>query len=90
MSYGNLHFQIDIKSKNEIGVLSNSLNTSVLTLQQYISDISDALGAISDGDLSQKERIQYIGDFVQIQKSIETIVQNLNETMSNIKMPQCK
>ncbi len=85
MSYGNLHFQIDIKSKNEIGVLSNSLNTSVLTLQQYISDISDALGAISDGDLSQKERIQYIGDFVQIQKSIETIVQNLNETMSNIQ-----
>ena len=85
MSYGNLHFQIDIKSKNEIGVLSNSLNTSILTLQQYISDISDALGAISDGDLSQKERIQYIGDFVQIQKSIETIVQNLNETMSNIQ-----
>ena len=85
MSYGNLHFQIDIKSKNEIGVLSNSLNTSVLTLQQYISDISDALSAISDGDLSQKERIQYIGDFVQIQKSIETIVQNLNETMSNIQ-----
>ena len=85
MSYGNLHFHIDIKSKNEIGVLANSLNTSVLTLQQYISDISDALGAISDGDLTQTERIQYIGDFVQIQKSIETIVQNLNETMSNIQ-----
>ncbi len=85
MSHGNLHFHIDIKSKNEIGVLANSLNTSVLTLQQYISDISDTLGAISDGDLTQKERIQYIGDFVQIQKSIETIVQNLNETMSNIQ-----
>ncbi|MCI9575217.1 MAG: HAMP domain-containing protein [Clostridiales bacterium] len=85
LSQGNLHFHIDIESKNEIGVLTNSLNSSVLTLQQYVSDISDSLSAISHGDLTPKEHIEYIGDFIPIQKSLEIILHDLNETMCNIQ-----
>lgn len=85
LAQGNLHFHIDIQSKNEIGLLSDSLNSAVKTLNQYVADISDCLTSIAQGDLTRERKITYIGDFVQIQTSIDTILKNLNETMGNIQ-----
>ncbi len=84
LSEGKLDFHIDIKSANEIGVLADSLNTSVKNLNLYISDITNVLNDIAAGDLTRQSNIQYIGDFVQIQKAIETIGHELSQTMSQI------
>ena len=43
LSEGNLDFHIDVNSENEIGVLADSLNTSVQNLKLYISDITEVL-----------------------------------------------
>ena len=84
LSEGNLHFHIGVTSNNEIGILANSLNSSVDTLQTLINDITNCLTAISHGDLTQHSQIDYIGDFVKIQKAIETISHDLNISMAHI------
>ncbi len=84
LSEGNLDFHIDVNSSNEIGVLADSLNTSVKNLKLYISDISMVLDEIAAGNLGKESAIQYIGDFVQIQKAIETISDQICNTMEQI------
>jgi methyl-accepting chemotaxis protein len=84
LSEGRLDFHIDVKSTNEIGVLADSLNTSVNNLNLYISDITSVLTDIAAGNLLRKSQIQYIGDFIQIQHAIETISKSLSQTMEQI------
>lgn len=84
LSEGNLNFHIDVSSENEIGVLADSLNTSVENLNLYISDISAVLEDMAAGNLARKSSIQYIGDFVKIQKAIGDISHELSTTMEQI------
>jgi methyl-accepting chemotaxis protein len=85
LSQGNLSFQIDIRSQNEIGVLAQSLNSSVATLKRYVTDISEHLGEIANGNLTRENNVEYIGEFIAIKHSIELILKHLNDTMSQIQ-----
>ena len=73
-----------MKSQDELGQLGEALNTSVKNLKLYITDISDVLDGIAQGDLGKESSITYIGDFVQIQTAIGTISEQLNHTLSQI------
>ncbi|MCI9283045.1 MAG: HAMP domain-containing protein [Lachnospiraceae bacterium] len=84
LSQGNLNFHIDIDSEDEIGTLADSLNTSVQNLKMYISDITAVLNEMASGNLGSESKIQYVGDFVQIQKAIGMISHELSETMEQI------
>ncbi len=84
LSEGKLDFHIDVNSENEIGVLADSLNTSVKNLRTYISDITDVLEDMASGNLGRESSIQYIGDFLQIQKAIGEISHGLSQTMEQI------
>ena len=84
LSEGKLGFQIEVKSQDELGQLADSLNTSVKNLKLYITDITDVLNGIAEGDLGKESQITYIGDFVQIQSAISTISSQLNQTLSQI------
>jgi len=84
LSEGKLDFEIDVKSQDELGQLAESLNTSVKNLKLYITDISEVLDGIAEGDLGKESQIAYIGDFVQIQTAIGTISRQLNQTLSQI------
>ncbi len=85
LSEGHLDFEIEVRNNDELGILANSLNTSVKNLKLYISDISMLLNNIAKGNLTQNSSLEYIGDFVEIQNSIQTISENLNRTMSQIR-----
>ncbi len=84
LAEGKLDVQIDVKSQDELGQLGEALNTSVKNLKLYITDISDVLDGIAQGDLGKESSITYIGDFVQIQTAIGTISEQLNHTLSQI------
>ena len=84
LSEGKLDFHIDVNSENEIGVLADSLNTSVKNLRTYISDITDVLEDMASGNLGRESSIQYIGDFLQIQRAIREISNGLSRTMNQI------
>lgn len=85
LAEGNLGFQIDVTDNNEIGELSDTLNTSVKNLKVYISDITKVLDGIASGNLASESEIEYVGDFVQIQKAIETISREQSATMEQIR-----
>ncbi len=86
LSQGHLDFEIKVNNKDEIGLLAQSLNQAAKTLSLYISDISENLDAIAQGNLMRDPQLSYIGDFVQIQNSTDVILQQLNDTMSQIQL----
>ncbi|MDR0817919.1 MAG: methyl-accepting chemotaxis protein, partial [Clostridiales Family XIII bacterium] len=85
MAGGDLHSPIpDIRSKNEIGVLHDSMCEMAGSLESYIGDISDKLEALAAGDLSAKQYSDYGGDFAPIRFSLEQIQQSMNSVLAGI------
>lgn len=85
LSEGDLATEVEnVKGKNEIGVLSFSLDTTVRSLREYIDDISDALVQISDGNLAFEMNGEFKGDFVKIKNSFNSILAQLRRTFEKI------
>ena len=84
MADGNLHAPITYDGRDEMGSLADSMKTMTHTIASYITDISDRLGQISDGDLRVDVDLDYIGDFAPIKSSMERIVTSLNEAFGQI------
>lgn len=83
---GDLHSPMPkIKSKNEIGLLHNSLNDSINSLSSYVDDISGSLEAMASGDISISLNMDYSGDFAPINKSLMEILNSLNSALGTIK-----
>lgn len=76
-------FEVDNHSK-EINELSNTLNTTMRGLQQYINQITDTVTAISDKDLSFEVDGEYAGDYEKIKLSLINIMNVLNENFAEI------
>lgn len=83
-SKGNLSVDIDIKTNNEIGVLADSVRTTIHNLQSIISNISYMLTEIAGGNLKLTVEGNYIGDFRPIQEALVKIVDSLNDTLGQI------
>lgn len=86
ISEGNLEIELQIESKDEIGILSETfLNTSVF-LKEIIKDISNILSQIASNNFNVETNMEYKGEFIGIQKSLQEIVQNLNIAMKKIML----
>ena len=85
LSEGNLTDPVEVSlQKNEVGILSSSLEETVFSLKQYIDKISTALSDISEGNLSFEMQGNFRGDFVQIKTSFNSILVSLRDTFENI------
>lgn len=90
MEQGNLGLRsdevmtIDIHSNDEIGLLAEIFESTILRLKNYIGEISTILASISEGNLSVETTQNYVGDFTSIKVSLDDILQKLNKTMSQI------
>ncbi len=71
-------------SNDEIGVLADIFENTILRLRSYIGEISTTLEAISGGNLDIRTTQDYVGDFTSIQHSLDGILDRLNSTMSQI------
>lgn len=76
--------RIDVRSNDEIGLLGEIFENTIGNLRAYIGEISDVLGAIAKGDLTQDTQQNYTGDFRTIRKSLDSILGALNQTMGQI------
>ncbi len=72
-------------SADEIGQISNALGETALSLQTYISDISNILSSISSGDLTVSTNVKYKGDFIDIEDALNNILSSLNSTITDVK-----
>lgn len=82
---GDLHSDtIEVNAQDETGILADSLKKTVLSLRGYIAEITHVLHEVSDGNLLVKTELEYNGDFVPIQESLENITISLHESMTSI------
>ena len=76
--------QIGVRSNDEIGLLGKIFENTIGNLRAYIGEISDVLGAIAKGNLTQDVHQDYTGDFLAIRNSLDSILGALNQTMGQI------
>ena len=87
LAQGNLNDPVDVwYSNDELGVLSNSLDETILSLRQYINIITIALTKISEGDLCHKMEGTFKGDFYKIKSTFNDILSSLSDTFAAINM----
>ena len=83
-SQGNLSYELDYESKDEIGGICNAVRTSQEVLHNAIEDIVSVTKHLADGDLSRSVSQQYPGELAPIKENIEYLLDQLNDTMSSI------
>ena len=79
---GDLHTEVvQIRSGDELQVLTRTLGITVESVNQYISDIQQVLTHVAEGNLRATPKMDYKGDFALIRASLGTILQSMNETI---------
>ncbi|RKD29316.1 methyl-accepting chemotaxis protein [Lacrimispora algidixylanolytica] len=78
---GNLDIQLDIKSNDEIGILSKNFVSMADNLKLIIEDINYVLGAMSNGDftVTTTKEDKYVGSYRYILEAMH----NIRLTLSN-------
>ena len=85
LSEGDLHSEVPkVNSEGEIGVLSKSFGDTVDTLNGYISEISYVLDSLAEGDCTVETKLDYKGDFAEINTALNKIISNLSDMFSDI------
>ena len=86
MAEGHLDVMIEYESKDELGVLSNTIRKLADTLKVIISDEAHLLGEMSAGnfDVKTAAEYRYVGDFSAILASLRTINTNLSDTLQHV------
>lgn len=87
MELGNLKGNPGIRGKlenNEVGELAQALSSAVTILDGYISDISDMMKEMAEGNFGYKSGVSYRGDFISIGQSSVALQQKMRAVVSAI------
>ena len=76
---------ITIRSNDEVGRLALIFERTIRRLRSYIGEIASILDSIASGDLTASAQQEYVGDFMSIKVSLDSIQSNLNKTMGQIR-----
>ena len=81
LAQGDLSSEVKVsKRKDEIGTLTGAFYETVEALKSYIKDIDNVLREISKGNLLVMPQADFRGEFTEIRKSMDQILDSLNET----------
>ncbi|HMM07079.1 MAG TPA: methyl-accepting chemotaxis protein [Clostridiales bacterium] len=87
MGQGNLNIEkADHYANDELGKLTRINEHTAEILNNYISEISEILTEIANGNLNQTVTREYIGNFNAIKMSLNDIIQSLNEIFAEMDM----
>ncbi len=85
LANGDLESQVYIhNSKDEIGILSRSIADMISSLKSYIQEIAYILQQVSAGNLNVSSDVEYKGEFIEIQTSLNQITDQLNNAFREI------
>lgn len=85
LSQGNLDTEITYNVRDEFASIADHTTVTIAELKNYISNISEILTQLSHKNMNVSVDIEYVGDFVPIQESIETIIDSLNSILSGMQ-----
>ncbi len=84
---GDLNVELNVETKNEIGLVASSIQRTVARLSEYIGyiqEVSQVLDQMAQGDMRVSLTKDYQGEFSLIKQSLEGISKSLNETLWSI------
>lgn len=84
LEHGNLDVYVEKLYPDEIGEMTDSFNTAISLLKQYVSELSRVLGEMADGNFNVSADVDFRGEFLQLNDAIETITTSLSTTLGNI------
>ncbi len=86
LSEGDLKSPVpEVRSKDEVHILSESIEHLIENFRAIVEEIGTVLGAIAGGDLTQEAvNANYPGDFHDLQSYLQTINDKLNSTLGGI------
>jgi methyl-accepting chemotaxis protein len=85
LSNGNLHTNLEVHSKDELGSLAHSLRKATMTLSSYIDDITRSMQEFSDGDFVVRPESEWKGDFVGILDAFKSFEKNMADTVIGLR-----
>jgi len=81
----NLSYKVDeSKFKGEFNYMAKNVNITTSTLSSYVTEIASILSNIANQNLDIKIENTYIGDFIEIQKALELIIDKINNLLKEI------
>lgn len=84
-SKGDLHSEVmEAVSTDETGVMLNCLRDTMSFIKEIMDDMGRVLGEVAGGNLNVSLECEYIGDFVELKNSMNTILSSLNDTLGQI------
>ncbi|WP_434798879.1 methyl-accepting chemotaxis protein [Terrisporobacter vanillatitrophus] len=86
MALGDFDIEIDYESEDELGSLSNSMMKMSNETKSIIDDVVHVLKEIASGNFDVEPKVEYIGVFNNIEKSLNQITSQLSDTMSQINV----
>ena len=84
LAEGDLSLAFEVDTQNEVLELANQLKEAVGEIKKYISTVQYGMTSFSNGDFTCSCPIQFRGEFISIQKSIEEFQETINQTLSEI------
>lgn len=85
MAKGNLSYENDYESDDEVGQLCKAVANSNKKIQAYIFDVRDNLEKMAQGNFNIHIDMDYIGDFAPLKTAINEIAASLKVTMQEIE-----
>ena len=76
---------VTVRSNDEVGRLALIFERTIQRLRSYIGEIASILDAIASGDLTASTQQEYVGDFMSIKISLDSIQAKLNDTLTQIR-----
>jgi len=81
---GDLNAEVRVRSNDEIGLISEKINTLSTSLRGYVSEIKYILSSISEGNLTIPTSDNYSGDFIEVKRALDLITETLSASMTKI------
>ncbi|MEG1292006.1 MAG: methyl-accepting chemotaxis protein [Lachnospiraceae bacterium] len=84
MSKGNLSLTLDTEGTDEVANVLQSLQSSMITLSSYVTDIDHGMSEMAEGNFDISVTQEFIGDFKSIEVAIDSFVSKITAAFSQI------
>lgn len=84
LAQGSLDIQVQVDTVDEVGEMAHSFGDAAAMMREIIQDVSRCLSEIAANNFDIDTRVEYKGDFKDIEVAIATITESLSDAMQQI------
>ncbi|WP_373018799.1 methyl-accepting chemotaxis protein [Thiomicrorhabdus sp.] len=81
---GQFDKQVEVLNRDEIGMSVEALNSLLKSMENAIADSNNTIGALAQGDFSQRITREYVGDLNKLKEGINTSADNVTNIMTEL------